>query len=67
MSDDEGEGRMVVDMEKVEFANRTDFGDDKLNDVRNFQGLMKHSDYLKRKQDLTKGELPAGHCVQVEP
>ena len=33
-----------------------DFGDDKVNDGRNFQGLMKHSDYMKRKHDLQKGE-----------
>eukprot|EP00192_Tetraselmis_astigmatica_P016266 CAMPEP_0117692018 /NCGR_PEP_ID=MMETSP0804-20121206/26076_1 /TAXON_ID=1074897 /ORGANISM="Tetraselmis astigmatica, Strain CCMP880" /LENGTH=102 /DNA_ID=CAMNT_0005505383 /DNA_START=281 /DNA_END=586 /DNA_ORIENTATION=- len=50
----EDDGELVVEMDKVEFANRTDFGDDKVNDGRNFQGLMKHGDYLKRKHDLQK-------------
>mmetsp|Transcript_548 Transcript_548/g.1298 ORF Transcript_548/g.1298 Transcript_548/m.1298 type:complete len:135 (+) Transcript_548:137-541(+) len=54
MSDDGEGGETVVEMEKVQFENRTDFGDDKVNDGRNFQGLMNHKDYLKRKTELQK-------------
>uniref|UniRef100_A0A061S6L4 Uncharacterized protein n=1 Tax=Tetraselmis sp. GSL018 TaxID=582737 RepID=A0A061S6L4_9CHLO len=43
-----------VDIDKVEFSNRTDFGDDKVNDGRNYQGLLSHSEYLKRKSELVK-------------
>mmetsp|Transcript_43696 Transcript_43696/g.78073 ORF Transcript_43696/g.78073 Transcript_43696/m.78073 type:complete len:134 (-) Transcript_43696:18-419(-) len=53
MEDEEG-GEMVVEMDKVQFENRSDFGDDKVNDGRNFQGLMQHKDYMKRKTELLK-------------
>lgn len=60
---DEDDGQVVVDMVKVEFANRTDFGEDKVNDGRNFQGLMNHKDYMKRKEELTEGLAEGAHVT----
>jgi hypothetical protein len=59
--EDEEDGEMVVEMDKVQFENRSDFGDDKVNDGRNFQGLMQHKDYMKRKTELLKGTQHPSH------